>query len=146
MIHDIEDKTLIYCFVFVSTFLQWGSSLIFLPFHNFLHALNSICFLLDFFYYLFCCRFVFVSYIVFKTITIALHYFYIFQIDFSVFTYIVFVHLLMMISVLYSRYTPFHVQWIIIIEILTRNIYISTYMILSVCSQNFYYSGYIKTI
>jgi hypothetical protein len=68
------------------------------------------------------------------------HYSYIFQMGVFVFVCVVLAHILILVSLLFLRNTFLYIQWIIIVEILTRNIYISTYIILSVCSQNFKFS------
>lgn len=145
MNYELSENVFIYCFVSVSTVLLWGFSMIVLPDERILHILNLMGILFHFVYYLYSCRIVLVFHLLYKICFIVIHYFYIFQIGFYVFQTIVMIHLFFLWILFYTRSTYLFIVFSIMVEILTRNLCIATYVLMSCSHPIFYFSGYTKT-
>jgi hypothetical protein len=145
MDYEITENVCIYCFVSVSTILLWVSSLLFLPDDWVLHRINFMGILCHFMYYLYDCRMVRVCHMLYMIGFTSVHYMYIFQIGFYVFYCIVAFHIILLWIILYTYPTPLFLSFFITSQILTRNLYIATYLLLSHVHPIFYFSDYSKT-
>ena len=144
MNYEISENVCMYCFVSVSTVLLWGVSVMVLPDERILHVLNLMGILFHFLYYLYFCKIVFVFHMLYIICFMIIHYFYIFQIGIYVFQIIFMIHLLFLWILIYTRSTYLFIVFSIMVEILTRNLCIATYVLLSCSHPIFYFSGYTK--
>ncbi len=146
MINENKDNVCIYCFVFFSSLILWVSSIFLLPYDYILHMLNFVGIIFHFLYYLYFCKIVLFFYMIYMTFFTFIHYVYILQIGFYVFQSIVVIHLVILWILIYTHhFTELFIALSIIAEMLTRNIYIATYLLLSYSHPIFLFSGYTKT-
>lgn len=142
MVYEITENVLIYCFVSVPSVLMWGVSMLILPDERILHALNLVGIVFHFVYYVYFCRIVMMFYLSHIICSMVAHYLYIFQMGVYVFYTILMLHLLFLLVFIYTHRSYL---FIIIMEILTRNLCVATYLLLSRTHPIFYFSGYTKT-
>lgn len=145
MAHEMTENVFIYCFVSVSSVLLWGVSMFILPDERILHVLNQVGILFHFVYYLYFSRIVLVFHMLYMLCFMVIHYFYIFQMGIYVFQTIVLIHLLFLWILIYTRPTYLFIVFSIMVEMLTRNLCIATYVLMSCSHPIFYFSGYTKT-
>lgn len=146
MNYEMTEMVSIYCFVSVSTISVWAFSMLFLPDDRILNVVNFMGIFFHFVYYFYYYRWIVcVCHMLYMICFIVVQYLYIIQIGlYAVYCIVVF-HINMFWILAYTRSTDFFPAFFITTEILTRNIYITTYLLLSHSHTIFYFSGYIKT-
>lgn len=128
---DLTVNLTIYSFVFVSSILLWCSSLLFLPSYPLLHVVNGAGILFHYMYYLYFNFIVLLMYMCYMGFSLIVHYVYLSRMGPEIFINLFIIHLLFVWILYYSRNTQLFLPCWIMIEILIRNLYIVTYMLLS---------------
>lgn len=121
-----------YLFILVSTFFLWIFSLLLMPFNIEIHWINILSIIINCSYYTFFCKPVWILYNLFFLLKILIHSFYLHGI---VLCFLFIFHILH--QFLLFVVSDDVIMGMIILEILSNNLYIVSYMMIVSSSFNF---------